>query len=118
MQTFEFKKPIRVQSIVLRLSPGFVSSSLIVAFFNDKMFLGSECIYNLARTAQESRRQIGQDRCPVSADILDSTLRSRKGVLLGPADKDRCTLHHVLLNSLKFAAASDGDDFPNTNIYE
>jgi hypothetical protein len=44
MQTFEFKKPIRVHSIVFRLSPGFISSSLIVAFFNDKMFLGSECI--------------------------------------------------------------------------
>jgi hypothetical protein len=44
IQTFEFKKPIRVQSIVFRLSPGFISSSLIVAFFNDKMFLGSDCI--------------------------------------------------------------------------
>jgi hypothetical protein len=44
MQTFEFKKPIRVQSIVFRLSPRFISSSLIIAFFNDKMFLGSECI--------------------------------------------------------------------------
>jgi hypothetical protein len=44
IQTVEFKKPIRVQSIVFRLLPGFISKSLIVAFFNDKMFLGSDCI--------------------------------------------------------------------------